>query len=59
MSRLSKITEIKFKCEKCGKEKIYKDIDIVESSYNQYVVDVYDQDEEYFEGSCQCEFEEE
>lgn len=52
-----KITEIKFKCDKCGKEKIYKNIDIVEKSYNQYVIDIFDQDEENFESHCKCEYE--
>lgn len=53
-----KIEEIKMKCEKCGKVKIYNDIDIVEKSYNQYVIDICDQDEENFEASCECKWEE-
>ena len=55
---MSRLTEVKFKCDKCGKEKAYKDIDIIESSYNQYVIDIYDQDEENFEGHCECEYKE-
>lgn len=53
-----KIEEIKMKCEKCGKVKVYNNIEIVEKSYNQYVIDICDQDEENFEASCECEGEE-
>lgn len=51
------ISEIKFKCEKCNKEKVYKNIDIVECNYAQYVIDINDQEEENFEGSCECEYD--
>ena len=51
------ITEIKFKCDKCGKEKIYKNINVIGASYNQYVVDIYDQEETNFDGTCECEYE--
>lgn len=54
---MSRITKITFKCDKCGKEKTYENIDIVEHAYNQYVIDVYDQDEEYQDASCKCEYE--
>lgn len=52
-----KISKIKFVCEKCGKEKIYKNVDIVETSYNQYVIDILGQEEENYEGRCECEYE--
>lgn len=51
------IIEIKFRCNKCGKEQTYKNINIVSSAYNQYVVDIYDQGDENFEGNCECEYE--
>lgn len=51
-----KISEIKFECEKCGKEKVYKEIEIVEKSYNQYVIDILDQEEKNFDGCCECEY---
>ena len=51
------IVEIKFRCSKCGKEQVYKNIDVVSATYNQYVVDIYDQDEENFDGTCKCEYE--
>ena len=53
-----KISEVKFICEECGKEKIFENIEIVEKSYNQYVIDVLDQDEDNFDGHCECEYEE-
>ena len=50
------IVEVKFKCNNCGKEITYKDIDIVESSYRQYVIDINDQEEKNYEGLCECEY---
>lgn len=51
------IVEMKFRCSKCGKEKVYKNIDVVSSIYNQYVVDIYDQEETNFESHCECDYE--
>lgn len=53
------IVEVKFKCPKCGKEKTYNNIDLVEATYNQYVINVNDQKETNFDGTCECEYEEE
>lgn len=52
------ITEIKMKCEKCGKEKVYHDIQIDGVEYNQFVVTICDMEEKNFDGYCECEGEE-
>lgn len=51
------IAEVMFVCDKCGKVINCKNIEIVEKSYNQYVIDVLDQEEENFEAHCECELE--
>ena len=50
-----KISEIKMKCDKCGIEKIFKDVEIEDINYNQLTITICDMDEENFEGSCECE----
>jgi len=52
-----KVKELRMKCDKCGKEKVYSDIEIDGSSYNQFVVTIYDMEEKNFEGYCDCEME--
>jgi uncharacterized Zn finger protein len=53
-----KISEIKMKCDKCGKEKVYHEIIIDGTEYNQFVITICDMDEENFEDSCECERDE-
>ena len=50
-----KISEIKMKCDKCGIEKIFKDVEIEDINYNQLTITICDMDEKNFEGSCECE----
>ena len=57
MSGFLKVSELKMKCEKCGKEKIYNDVEIDDVNYNQFVITVCDMDEKNFEGYCDCEME--
>jgi hypothetical protein len=50
-----KISEIKMKCDKCGIEKIFKDVETEDINYNQLTITICDMDDENFEGSCECE----
>jgi len=48
------IKEIKMKCDQCGEEKFYHNIDIDGCEYNQFVITICDMDEPNFEGYCDC-----
>ena len=48
------ITEIKMKCDKCGQEKVYHEIVIDSTEYNQFVITICDMEEKNFEGYCEC-----
>jgi hypothetical protein len=52
-----KIEELKMKCDKCGKEKIYKNVEILDSKYATFGIEIYDMTEENYEGYCDCEME--
>lgn len=53
------IEKVVLKCPKCKKKIISKNIEIDECSYNQYVITLWDIDENWFEASHYCEGEEE
>lgn len=48
------ILEIKMKCSKCGKEFMFKDVEIVEADYNVYSIHIADMKEECFDGNHLC-----